>query len=235
MRSGARDRLGREANCGEGLLTFRRAALSFPGKALRAFAIGLAVFVLFGLFATGSTARPGAAPSFRVYAGYYDTHHGADPQRKPKPWQGAPNVVFVGQSDSLRGGWDTSAIRIDNLSGSRLRDVGVSVDIGPGHIALWGTNSIPVGKSLILAQTGNATFDGSDENPAGCYGCDPTLCAFSTLFPVPVVHVTINGRTMDVSDSKRVLDTHGVDGAGCSRTRSSRIRSDESAAWQRLR
>ena len=56
------------------------------------------------------------------------------------------------------GDWDSSAVRIDNLSGAPLT-VQVTVDIPvayPGsstsnnHFDLWGTRTIPAGQSLIL-------------------------------------------------------------------------------------
>src|SRR5262249_54226548 len=61
-------------------------------------------------------------PSIAVYAGYYDTHH-ANAQPKPNPWQGSPNVMFIGQPDSSGGGWDSSAVRVDNLTGATLTGV----------------------------------------------------------------------------------------------------------------
>src|SRR5207247_2119708 len=111
-----------------------------------------------------------------VYAGYYDTHHSSYLKPKPNPWKGSSNVTFVGKPDGSSGGWDTSALRIDNLSGQTLSGVVVQVDIGSNHFALWGTNSIPAGYSLILAQTSIENFDGSDTNPAGCYGCSSKDC-----------------------------------------------------------
>jgi hypothetical protein len=94
-----------------------------------------------------------------VYVGYYDTHHSSHPQQKPDPWRTSPNVVFVGLPDGLAGdppggAWDSSVLRIDNLSGGTLSGVVVTADMGTSHFALWGANTIPAGSSLILAQTG---------------------------------------------------------------------------------
>ena len=169
-------------------------------------------------------------PSFAVYAGYYDTHH-ASTQPKPNPWQGSSNVVFVGQPDSSSGGWDSSAVRVDNLTGATLTGVVVTVDVGSHHFALWGTNSIPAGSSLIVTQMGNATFDGSDLNPAGCFNCNPSLCTTDVSTTKPVVHVTVNGQTTDIVDVNQILNTHGVDSAGCPPTG---VRNDESEAWQQI-
>jgi hypothetical protein len=111
----------------------------------------------------------------------------------------------------------------------------VTVDIGSHHWALWGTNAIPAGQSLILAQTSFQNFDGSDESPAGCYGCDPALCITKISSTVPVVHVTVNGLTaVNVSDSHQVLNTGGVDSAGCPDTGDITIRRDEATLWQQL-
>ena len=110
-------------------------------------------------------------------------HHDDETQS----WLTSPNVVFVAQPDSPSGGWDSSALRIENLSATPLTNVVVSVDIGSHHFALWGTNTIPVGSSLILAQTSFQNFDGSDTSPAGCYGCDPMLCITSVSSTIPVV------------------------------------------------
>jgi hypothetical protein len=171
---------------------------------------------------------------FRVFVGYYDTHHNNNPQPKPDPWQGSPNVVFIGTPDSSRGGWDTSAVRIDNLGSTPLRDAAVTVDIGSHSFALWGETTIPAHQSLILAQTKFENFDGSDTNPEGCSGPDTPGCTSSAASTIPVVHVTINGTTSDIRDVAQILNTHGVDGAGSPPTGSTTIRNDESEAWQQL-
>jgi hypothetical protein len=139
-------------------------------------------------------------------------------------------VVFAGKSDTSSGGWDTSAVRVDNLTGATLSSVGVTVDIGSKTFALWTAQSVPAGASLIVAQTGLENFDGSDRNAAGCFGCDPSLCltnVFSTVFPV--VHVTVNGVTTNYKDSTQILNTRGVDSAGCPDTGGTR--NDESEVW----
>jgi hypothetical protein len=48
-----------------------------------------------------------------VYLGYADGLRGSSPNF-PAPWDGDPNVVFVGGSGS--GEFDAGAIRIDNAS-----------------------------------------------------------------------------------------------------------------------
>ena len=174
-----------------------------------------------------------SSPAVAVFAGYYDTHHDdSHLQPKPSPWKGSANVVFVGNSDTSSGGWDTSAVKIDNTGSGPISGVGVTVDIGSNHYALWSTQSIPVGYSLILAQTKLENFDGSDTNPAGCYGCDPTLCVTDVMKTIPVVHVTINGVTTNYQDTRQILNTQGADKAGCPDTGGTR--NDESEVWQQI-
>ena len=175
---------------------------------------------------TASTSQPVA-----VYVGYYDTHHPNYLQPKPDPWKDSAGVVFVGNPDSPSGGWDTSALRLDNLTGQTLSSVVVSVDIGSRHYAMWGTRSIPAGGKLILAQTALENFDGSDTNPAGCYSCSPNDCLNKVQSTVPVVHVTVAATTTNYYDNEQVLNTRGVDAAGCPYTGT---RNDESHAWQRV-
>ncbi len=165
-----------------------------------------------------------------VYAGYYDTHHDSHLQTKPNPWQGSSNVVFVGTPDNSSGGWDSSGLRIDNLTGGSL-SISVTVDIGSHHYALWGTRTVPAGSKLILAQTGFENFDGSDTNPAGCVGCNPKECSTLVTSTVPVAHVTIGGKTTNYYDTGQYMNTHGVDQAGCPYTGT---RNDESHNWVQI-
>ena len=144
---------------------------------------------------------------------------------------GSSNVVFVGTPDNSSGGWDTSAIRIDNLSSGSISGVNVTCDMGTYHFALWGTQTIPAGKILILAQTGFENFDGSDTNPAGCYGCPASECTTKKTSTVPVVHVTIGSTKTDYFDTHQVLNTKGVDAAGCPYTGT---RNDESESWSQI-
>jgi hypothetical protein len=48
------------------------------------------------------------------------------------------------------------------------------------------------------------------------------------------VHVTVGGTTTDFTDSGQVINTKGVDGAGCNPPVASPTRNDESHAWQTL-
>ena len=175
--------------------------------------------------------RAVGGPPIAVHTGYYDTHHPDRPRPKPDPWSESPGVVFVGVPDTPTGGWDSSCLRVDNLSGTTLSGVVVTVDIAANHYTHWATNSIPANGQLILAQTAFENFDGSDTNPAGCFGCDPAECLTRIQSTVPVVHVTIGGITTDYFDTGQILNTHGVDAAGCPGTPG---RLDESESWTRI-
>jgi hypothetical protein len=180
---------------------------------------------------SGGPASAATGPTIAVYVGYFDTHHPGNPQPKPDPWQGSSNVVFVGRADTLSGGWDTSTVRIDNLSDVTLVDIKVIVVIGSERFNLWKEKDIPIGASLIIAQKGEGTFDGSDTNTAGCYDCDPGLCETDISPTIPVVRVTLDGVVMKFRDEDQILNTHGVDSAGCPYTGT---RNDESESWQQI-
>lgn len=177
------------------------------------------------------TVTAAGGPKVAIYAGYYDTHHPSNPRPKPNPWKGSSGVLFVGKPDGSSGGWDTSALRIDNLTGGSLAGVTATVDIGSEHYSLWGQYSVPAGGTLILAQTSIENFDGSDTNPAGCYSCSPQYCLTKVSSTIPVVHVSIGGVKTDYFDVLQVLNTLGVDAAGCPYTGT---RNDESEAWHRI-
>jgi PKD repeat protein len=166
-----------------------------------------------------------------VYVGYYDTHHAEHLRTKPNPWYGSPGITFVGTPDSGNTGWDSSGIRIDNLSTGSIT-VTVTIDMGSSHFGLWGSRTIPFEGTLVLAQTGFENFDGSDTNPAGCYGCNPNLCTTQVQSTVPVVHITMNGTTTNYYDTGQISNTHGVDMAGCPDTGGTR--NDESQVWTQI-
>jgi PKD repeat protein len=172
-----------------------------------------------------------AASQIAVYAGYYDTHHTDQPKSKPSPWIGSSNTIFVGTADPGTGLWDTSAIRIDNTSGGSLSNVAITVDMGTHHFALWSGYTVPAGQRIIFAQTDIENFDGSDTNAAGCYSCSPLDCGTKVSSAVPVVHVTVGSKTVDYVDPGQILNTHGVDEAGCPYTGT---RNEESSNWVQI-
>lgn len=153
------------------------------------------------------------APQTAVFVAYADNYNGRPTTFFPTPWQGSPNVVFVGgpSTDSTDNPcntepnqcWDTGGVRVDNQGASAIT-VHITVDIGTNHYDLWGDQSVGSGQTLIVAQTGNFNFDGSDTQPV----CTPSG-------EIPVVHVTVNGVTTDFHDNGQVLDTGGVDRSFC--------------------
>jgi PKD repeat protein len=181
--------------------------------------------------ATINVTAPSTSAPVAVYAGYYDTHHSYYLKQKPSPWRGASNVIFVGSQDGgTTDGWDTSALRVDNLSSGTI-SVNATVDIGTHHYALWSPQNVPAGWTVVFAQTALENFDGSDTNPAGCYGCNPDLCTTMVSHTVPLVNLTVNGTATTYSDPDQVLNTNGVDAAGCPATGT---RNDESHPWTQI-
>src|SRR5207237_72876 len=120
------------------------------------------------LLAACATATAGS--NLRMYVGYADnlqtTVARSNPTGYPNPWQGAGNVNFKGGGAKF----DSGAIRLENPTGGVVNIDRVTVDIGPKHYDLWGSNlKVPANGSLILAQTEPgaqnppvATFDTSE-------------------------------------------------------------------------
>jgi hypothetical protein len=127
-------------------------------------------------------------------------------------------------------------LRVDNLTAGTLNNVVVTLDVGSHHYALWGTNSIPPGQHLIMAQTTYQNFDVPDNYPAGCYGCDTSLCVTAKSSEVPVIHVSIGSATADYPDTGQTVNTDGYDAAGCPYVGGPlpQTRYDESRQWVRV-
>jgi RHS repeat-associated protein len=134
----------------------------------------------------------------------------------PTPWQGAPNVVYLGGGSPVNAG----AIRIDNTSGAPVPVERVTVDLQRDNavFSLWTNFVIPANGSAILTQTQPGNFDTSAYPIATCGG---------TLQPndprVPKITVSIAGVTESFLDTKHVLDTGGFD---------SSCRGNESLQWR---
>nr|MDQ6899137.1 hypothetical protein [Candidatus Dormibacteraeota bacterium] len=159
-----------------------------------------------------------AAGGLQVYAGYADLHHGPTPGTPgpnfPTPWIGDANVVTPNSTSN----WDAGAIRLDNPTGADMT-VYVTVSVGDHFYDLWGAQTVPAGATLVLTESQklptpdspDGDFDTSDFGPNPPRGqCTPDPNA-----PIPVVHVTIDGITTDLSDGNRTLTTGGVDAVGC--------------------
>ena len=158
--------------------------------------------------------QTGGSGSLAVSVGYADNLR-ANPNF-PVPWQGSPNIVFLGSGPSF----DAGAIRLDNLSDAPLTIGSVVVDLGrPGPtFNLWGSFTIPAQSSAILTQTAEFNFDTSD---FPIVGCGQSLSASETR--IPKVTVTIGGVSTAFSDTGHILDTGGFDLA---------CRGNESLQWR---
>lgn len=171
-----------------------------------------------------------------VYVGYAEDKefNAPNPASFPTPWAGSPNTTFlgnpvVGQSNcgALPSCYDAGAIRLDNTGSLDIPVNGVSVDdhssISGGKVFnLWGSFTVPAGKSVILTQdpTGNnpgyANFDTSSYPNNNC----------TPLTVAPTVTITVNGAPTTLVDSSHVLDTGGIDRGYCAPAR------NESIQWR---
>lgn len=121
----------------------------------------------------------------------------------PNPWQGSPNVKFIGSGPT----YDSGAIRIHNSASTAGTVDDVSVVIGGSTFDLWGSGlNVPAGGDLILAQTNGQNFDTSDVS--GVFNCSPSGL-------IPQVSVTVAGTRTTYQDKSQVLNTGGIDLAGC--------------------
>jgi hypothetical protein len=147
-----------------------------------------------------------------------------DPAAFPAPWAGSPNTVFLGNSvpgqaacGSLTVCYDTGAVRLDNPTASAVTVSRVDVDIhssitgGKYFSNLWGSFSVPAGKSVILAANPPANNPGYDNFDTSGY--PPNICTPVTL--APQVLITVGGTTTTLLDTTHVLDTDGIDRGYC--------------------
>lgn len=149
-------------------------------------------------FASGISVSVGYADSLRPNAFF------------PNPWDGSPNTIFVGNAD---GGYDAGAIMIKNDTAApvTINDVTVTMPWNGNSWDLWGSNTIPVGWSLILTQTNGENFDTSDY---------PTLPYPETYPDGETAHATLVTITLDgivqstQLDTGHVLTTGGSDPGG---------------------
>jgi len=156
-----------------------------------------------------------AFTNINVFVGYADDLRAG--AAFPNPWQGSPNVLFIG---SRGPGWDTGAIRIDNTSDVSLHidSVGVDMQYGGIHYNLWGNFNIPAHQSAILAQTSGNNFDSSDP---GYLGCGQQVSPTDPR--IPKITITAGGQSASYLDTAHILDTFGYDLA---------CRANESLQWR---
>ncbi|HEX7153857.1 MAG TPA: Ig-like domain-containing protein [Thermoanaerobaculia bacterium] len=156
------------------------------------------------------------AAALDLFVGFADS---ATPSPNfPTPWQGAPNVVYLGGGNPVNAG----AIRIDNPSSAPIAIDKVTVDLqrGNAEFSLWGSFTIPARGVAILTQTLPGNFDTS---AYPLVACGQPLAPGETR--VPKITITAGGSTASFLDSAHVLDTGGFD-ASC--------RGNESLQWRRL-
>lgn len=165
------------------------------------------------------------ASGMSVFVGYAEIKGSniPDPATFPFPWQGSPNVTFLGgrvTGQTACGTYplcfDTGAIRLDNNGTSNITVSSVSVnvhaDLPNGHIFnLWGSFVVPAGQSVILAENppnNNPNHDNFDTSNTLKGTCTPNPVA-------PSVTITVNGVPTTLYDSTHVLDTGGIDPDSC--------------------
>lgn len=158
-----------------------------------------------------------ADPSALAVSVAYADSATASPQF-PMPWQGSPNVTFLGGGAPVNAG----AIRLDNPSGAPVTVDNVTVDLqrGNARFSLWRNFTIPAGGSAILTQTTPGSFNTSAYPIVPCGG---TLAPGETR--IPKITVTAGGSSASFLDIAHVLDTGGFD-ASC--------RGNESLQWRAI-
>jgi hypothetical protein len=195
------------------------------------------------LFSTGRGVAPlkaagTPAGGLLVSVGYAEDKetNNPNPAAFPTPWQGSPDTIFLGgpvvgqtQCGTLPSCFDAGAIRLDNPTASDVSVSDVSVDIhssiaGGKVFDLWGSFTVPAGKTVILTENppgDTATSDDFDTSGYPGNQCTPITVA-------PTVTITVGGARTTLSDSGHVLDTGGIDQGFCG-TGSDK---NESLAWR---
>src|SRR5947209_2226565 len=205
--------------------------------------IVLVIFLVLALtFTVASNVRPSHASSgisgLSVSVGYAEDKHQSslNPGAFPVPWSGSPNTIFLGNPvygsspcGTLPHCFDGGAIRLDNTSSSDISIDNVSVDDhsslpGGKVFNLWGSFTVPAGKSVILAgnpPTNDPSYNNFDTSGAPKGNCTPITVA-------PTVTITIGGIPTTLVDSTHVLDTNGIDTESCS------VQQNESIQWRHI-
>ncbi|MDQ6691492.1 MAG: hypothetical protein M3Z13_01870 [Candidatus Dormibacteraeota bacterium] len=164
-------------------------------------------------------------PAVGIYVAYADSRPAGagQPAAFPTPWAGASGVDLLGSGPT----WDAGAVRIDNRSSGEIVIDRVAVEIGAHHYELWGSGMrLGAHRSLILTQTQIVqpnplltNFDTSETLGDACSVRSPE---------VPIVHLVVNGHSLDFKDSQLVLTTGGRDLGNCPEKQT------ESHPWQEL-
>jgi hypothetical protein len=199
----------------------------------------IAVAGLAGLTAS-STPALASGPTvagLSVFVGYAEDKetNTPSPGTFPVPWAGAQNTVFLGGTVPGQGAcgalttcYDTGAIRLDNPTGSDVTVENVTVDdhsslAGGKVFSLWGSFTVPAGKSVILAANPPNNNPANDNFDTSSY---PKSCTALTV--APTIAFTIGGVSTTLADSTHVLDTGGIDVGSCAPTH------NESIQWRAI-
>ncbi len=182
--------------------------------------VGLVVPLCLGL---GASAAHAAGPGYNVFVGYADDLRSGTSQ-SPTPWAGSSGVIFEGAAS----GNDAGAVRVANTTALAETVDFVTVSLGGCTFDLWPHGqALPAGGQLIFTQTvpgasngcspgtttGPSNLDTSDIGPGGAGWA--FNCTQSSV--IPQVTVSVNGVATTYNDTGQVLNTNGVDAAGCGR------------------
>jgi hypothetical protein len=214
----------------------RRSRLRF----LLVFVITLALLLSISLtkFVPSLHAAGGTISDLSVSVGYAEDKHQSSlsPAAFPVPWSGSPNTIFLGNPvygsspcGTLPHCFDAGAIRLDNTGSSDVTVDSVTVDdhssIPGGKVFnLWGSFTVPVGKSVILTENppgNNPSYDNFDTSGAPKGNCTPISVA-------PTVTINVSGAPTTLVDSTHVLDTNGIDTESCL------VQQNESIQWRHI-
>jgi hypothetical protein len=172
-----------------------------------------------------SRAASGTSTSLSVFVGYAEDKETNTPRPGtfPVPWAGSPNIIFLGNPikghpacGKLTRCYDAGAIRFDNHGSSNVTITHVSVDVhssvrGGKVYSLWGSFTVPAGKSVILTQNppgNNPNKDNFDTSSTPNGNCTPIKVA-------PTITISIGGVSTTLVDRTHVLDTGGIDLGSC--------------------
>src|SRR5436309_252852 len=186
-----------------------------------------------------SSHAAGGISGLSVSVGYAEDKNQSSlsPGAFPVPWSGSPNTIFLGNPvygstacGTLPHCYDAGAIRLDNSGSSDVIVHNVTVDdhsLLPGGaiFSLWGSFTVPVGKSVILTENppnNNPSYDNFDTSGYPMGNCTPITVA-------PTVTINMGGGVhTTLVDSTHVLDTNGIDTESCQTQR------NESIQWRHI-
>src|SRR6266849_4228243 len=214
----------------------RRSRLRF----LLVFVITLALLLSISLtkFVPSLHAAGGTISDLSVSVSYAEDKHQSSlsPAAFPVPWSGSPDTIFLGNPvfgsspcGTLPHCFDAGAIRLDNSGSSDVTVDNVTVDdhssIPGGKVYnLWGSFTVPAGKSVILTENppgNNPSYNNFDTSGAPMGNCTQISVA-------PTVTITIGGVPTTLVDSTHVLDTNGIDTESCL------VQQNEAIQWRHI-